>query len=194
MAIRAESFYFDGETGGTLQTRIKRRVVSGILSGQFGPGERMPSSRALARHLGISRITVTIAYTDLVADDYLEARGRSGYFVSGAALASPNLAPSSPGEESAVDWSRLLGHRTRGRARSHGRRIGGATPIRSSTARPTRGSSTIRTGACVRCRRSARRISMSWPPINTRMTIRSSSNTSCATSCPGAASARNERS
>jgi GntR family transcriptional regulator/MocR family aminotransferase len=114
MAIRAESFYFDGETGGTLQTRIKRRVVSGILSGQFGPGERMPSSRALARHLGISRITVTIAYTDLVADDYLEARGRSGYFVSGAALASPNLAPSSPGEESAVDWSRLLGHRTPG--------------------------------------------------------------------------------
>jgi GntR family transcriptional regulator/MocR family aminotransferase len=65
--------------------------VSGILSGQFGPGERMPSSRALARHLGISRITVTIAYTDLVADDYLEARGRSGYFVSDAAPRRPIL-------------------------------------------------------------------------------------------------------
>ena len=63
MAIRAESIFFDDEAGGTLQTRIKRRIVSGILSGQFAPGERLPSSRALARHLGISRITVTPQYS-----------------------------------------------------------------------------------------------------------------------------------
>ena len=49
MAIRAESIFVDDDAGGTLQARIRRRVVSGILSGQFAPGERLPSGRALAR-------------------------------------------------------------------------------------------------------------------------------------------------
>lgn len=111
MAIHAESFYLDGETGGSLQHRIKRLVVEGILSGRFRPGERMPSSRALARHLRVSRITVTIAYTDLVADDYLVARGRSGYFVSDTAPHPPRFDLSRQLADTSVDWSKLLGHR-----------------------------------------------------------------------------------
>ncbi|MEM1063899.1 MAG: PLP-dependent aminotransferase family protein [Pseudomonadota bacterium] len=111
MAIHADSFYLDDTGDGTLQHRIKRMVVEGILSGRFRPGERMPSSRALARHLGVSRITVTIAYTDLVADDFLAARGRSGYFISDAIPAAPwfDLPPTPP--DSRVDWSRHLAHR-----------------------------------------------------------------------------------
>ena len=93
MVIHADSFYLDDDVDGTLQNRIKRLVVEGILSGRFRQGERMPSSRALAQHLGVSRITVTIAYTDLVADDYLVARGRSGYFVSDTAPAAPQFRP-----------------------------------------------------------------------------------------------------
>ncbi|MEM9710097.1 MAG: PLP-dependent aminotransferase family protein [Pseudomonadota bacterium] len=109
MTIHVESFFLDAAGDGTLQQRIKRLVVEGILSGRFRPGERMPSSRTLARHLGISRITVTIAYTDLVADDYLVARGRSGYFVSETAPTGhrfdlPKTAPST-----AIDWGRFLG-------------------------------------------------------------------------------------
>ncbi|MEM8878932.1 MAG: GntR family transcriptional regulator, partial [Pseudomonadota bacterium] len=57
MAIYAESIFLDNELDDTLQNRLKRQVVEGILSGRFRPGERMPSSRALARHLGVSRIT-----------------------------------------------------------------------------------------------------------------------------------------
>ena len=71
----------------------------------------MPSSRALARHLGISRITVTIAYTDLVADDYLVSRGRSGYFVSDTAPGPSAIEPTTPVVTSQVDWTRLLAHR-----------------------------------------------------------------------------------
>ena len=81
MSIQLNTFFLENDPDATLQHRIKRAVVEGILSGRYRPGERMPSSRALAKHLDISRITVTIAYTDLVADDYLVARGRSGYFV-----------------------------------------------------------------------------------------------------------------
>ncbi|MBT8456112.1 MAG: PLP-dependent aminotransferase family protein [Rhodobacteraceae bacterium] len=109
MTIHAETFFLDGD--GTLQHQIKRQVVAGILSGRFRPAERMPSSRDLARHLRISRITVTIAYTDLVADDYLVARGRSGYFVSETASVAPRFDVPRTGTASAIDWSRFLGHR-----------------------------------------------------------------------------------
>ncbi|RDC71037.1 PLP-dependent aminotransferase family protein [Rhodovulum sp. 12E13] len=111
MAIPAESFFLDRQGDGTLQHRLKRLVVEGILSGRFRPGERMPSSRALACHLGVSRITVTLAYTDLVADDYLVAQGRSGYFVSDGAPVAPDFDLPREAAGSAVDWGRLIGPR-----------------------------------------------------------------------------------
>lgn len=117
MAIHADSFYIDTSAEGTLQNRIKRLVVEGILSGRFQPEERMPSSRALARHLGVSRITVTMAYTDLVADDYLVSKGRSGYFVSKTAPASPRFEPAEQSGRSSVDWARLLAHRPEAQSR-----------------------------------------------------------------------------
>jgi len=111
MSVHLDSLFLDPDTDSTLQHRIKRMVVEGILSGRFRPGERMPSSRQLARHLEVSRITVTIAYTDLVADDYLVARGRSGYFVSETAPTTPRLELRDTSSDSAMDWSRFLGHR-----------------------------------------------------------------------------------
>ncbi|SMY06697.1 MocR-like pyridoxine biosynthesis transcription factor PdxR [Flavimaricola marinus] len=105
--IPPESFLLD-RTEGTLQSRIQQMVAQGILSGRFRPGERLPSSRKLAQHLGVSRITVTLAYTELVADDYLTARGRSGYYVSDNAPEPPNFTPQPP-QASTVNWSARLG-------------------------------------------------------------------------------------
>ena len=105
--ISIDTFFLDRDAPGTLQSRIQRMVAAGILSGRFRPGERLPSSRALAGHLGVARITVTLAYTELVADDYLTARGRSGYYVSKNAPEAPVHAPSAPGV-STVDWDALL--------------------------------------------------------------------------------------
>ena len=114
MTIYADSFFLDGDLTDTLQNRIKRQVVEGILSGRFLPGERMPSSRALARHLGVSRITVSFAYTDLVADDYLVAQGRSGYFVSPSAPSGVQFDLPDDPVDNTMDWSRLLAHRSGG--------------------------------------------------------------------------------
>lgn len=111
MDLHAEALYFDESGEGTRQHRIKRLVIDGILSGRFCPGDKMPSSRALARQLGVSRITVTIAYTDLVADDYLTARGRSGYYVSDTAPTAPSLKQAQQNGESIVDWARMMSHR-----------------------------------------------------------------------------------
>lgn len=111
MAIPVESFFLDPEGEGTLQQRVQRLVAEGILSGRFQPGERLPSSRKLAGHLGVSRITVTNAYTELVADEYLWSRGRSGYFVSDSAPTPPDFALPERSDRPRIDWSRALGRR-----------------------------------------------------------------------------------
>ncbi|TVQ53401.1 MAG: PLP-dependent aminotransferase family protein [Rhodobacteraceae bacterium] len=111
MAISAETFFLDPSDHGTLQARIQQRVAEGVLSGRLRPGERMPSSRKLAAHLGVSRITVTLAYNELVANDYLRARGRSGYFVSEEAPTPRTVAEPPRPAGRPVDWTRALGHR-----------------------------------------------------------------------------------
>ncbi|MEH2513151.1 GntR family transcriptional regulator/MocR family aminotransferase [Nitrobacteraceae bacterium AZCC 1564] len=45
-----------------------------IMDGLYGPGAALPSSRALAVELGVSRTTVTAAYDQLIAEGYLESR------------------------------------------------------------------------------------------------------------------------
>ena len=47
-------------------------------------GQRLPSTRALATELGISRIPVLTAYAQLLAEGYFEARVGSGTFVCSA--------------------------------------------------------------------------------------------------------------
>ncbi|MCX7302343.1 MAG: PLP-dependent aminotransferase family protein [Rhodobacterales bacterium] len=108
--ISIDSFILDRAAPGTLQAQIQQMVAQGILTGRMRRGEKLPSSRAMAVHLGVSRITVTLAYNELVADDYLTAKGRSGYFVSENAPEPPAF-PARAAVEGSVDWGRLLGHR-----------------------------------------------------------------------------------
>ncbi|MBN2631872.1 MAG: PLP-dependent aminotransferase family protein [Rhodobacteraceae bacterium] len=110
MPVLAEAFFLPPGAVGTLQSRIRAMVVQGILAGRLRPGDRMPSSRGLAQHLGISRITVTLAYADLVSSDYLSARGRSGYFVSDTAPRAPEF-PAAPERAEGLDFSALTGAR-----------------------------------------------------------------------------------
>lgn len=113
MSIPAETFFLDPQAQGTLQAQIQQMIAEGILSGRFPRGEKLPSSRKLALHLGVSRITVTLAYTELVASDYLSSRGRSGYYVSDTAPEPPADPPQVAPSE-AVDWARAIGQRFTG--------------------------------------------------------------------------------
>lgn len=106
--IPSSTFFLDPTGSGTLQARIQQLIAQGILNGRLHPGERLPSSRALARHLGVSRITITLAYTELVADDYVTARGRSGYFVS-LNIPQPTAFTPEPRHSGTVDWAARLG-------------------------------------------------------------------------------------
>jgi GntR family transcriptional regulator/MocR family aminotransferase len=57
-----------------------------IRDGRLRPGEKLPSTRALARQLGISRTTVLDAYHQLALDGLISARTGSGTRVTGSPL------------------------------------------------------------------------------------------------------------
>src|SRR5580693_9530128 len=61
------------------------RLLAVIKLGVVGPGERFPAERELAAQLGISRLTLREALSELVRAGYVESRrGRSGgTFVTG---------------------------------------------------------------------------------------------------------------
>jgi len=118
MALPVETFFLMPDAQGTLQSQIQQMIAQGILSGRFQQGEKLPSTRKLANHLGVSRITVTIAYTELLANDYLTSRGRSGYYVSENAPSPPAFAPQHSGPD-AVDWTRAIGQKFSGGVTPH---------------------------------------------------------------------------
>src|ERR1700733_6241844 len=53
-----------------------------ILERRLQPGQQIPSTRALAGELGISRIPVLDAYAQLLAEGYIESRSGAGTFVT----------------------------------------------------------------------------------------------------------------
>ena len=69
---------------GPLYRRIYHALKSGIRAGRLGPAARLPSTRALASDLGVSRNTVMLAYEQLVAEGYVVSRDRSTTSVAGA--------------------------------------------------------------------------------------------------------------
>ena len=69
------------------------------------PIRRSPSSRQLARNLGVARNTVLLAYQQLVDEGVLEARERSGYFVKpfdSSLACAKRMTKAEP--EPAIDW------------------------------------------------------------------------------------------
>jgi GntR family transcriptional regulator/MocR family aminotransferase len=74
---------------------VYHALKSKIREGGLGPAARLPSSRALARDLRVSRNTVTLAYEQLAAEGYLVSRHRGATSVIGAA--PPRAAAPVPG-------------------------------------------------------------------------------------------------
>lgn len=80
------------EGGAPLHVQLIEALRALILSGQHS-GARLPPSRGLARELSVSRMTVTTAYDQLIAEGYLTARRGAGTFV---AEDLPHLATPAP--------------------------------------------------------------------------------------------------
>ena len=61
-----------------LYRQMKRDIIDGVLS----YGTKLPSKRLLAEETGVSVITVEHTYSILCDEGYIEAKERSGYFVT----------------------------------------------------------------------------------------------------------------
>lgn len=70
------------KSGKTLYEQLYEYIREEIRTGSLLPEERLPSARFLSDSLQVSRTTVDMAYGQLVAEGYLTARSRSGYFVN----------------------------------------------------------------------------------------------------------------
>lgn len=71
---------FEGRT--SLQAQIREMLTGAILDGRLPTGVALPSTRELARELGVARNTVALAYELLVDEGYLVTRNRSGHYVN----------------------------------------------------------------------------------------------------------------
>lgn len=79
------SFFPDGD--GPVYRRLARTIAEAIRQGELGEGASLPTERALAGSLGLSRVTVRAAYRVLAEDGLLETRAGSGNYVRGGARA-----------------------------------------------------------------------------------------------------------
>ena len=57
-------------------------ALGAVSDGRLRPGQRLPTVRALAAHLGVAANTVAAAYRALEESGVIEGRGRAGTFVS----------------------------------------------------------------------------------------------------------------
>lgn len=106
--VTEDVFFVDRDRNGSLQAQIRETIVSGILSRRMRPGARLPSTRRLADHLKVSRITVTLAYQELAGQGYLCIRGRSAYLVAENPPIPRIQNIETSGRSSVVDWDAKL--------------------------------------------------------------------------------------
>ncbi len=98
------------ESGSSLQSQLRRALVTAILDGHIPHHRPLPSSRELARQLGVARNTVVHAYQHLMDEGYLIAEERRGYFVNSELVNSRIARAPKPVDSNAdqPDWQKRL--------------------------------------------------------------------------------------
>ncbi len=81
------------EPGLPLYEDLYRAIRADILCGRLAPGQKLPSKRALARNLEVSKITVEAAYDQLLSQGYIRSQEKVGYFVENIAPPVRQAAP-----------------------------------------------------------------------------------------------------
>lgn len=92
--------------GVPLYEALYRCIRGDILSGALRPGEKLPSKRALAENLEVSKITVEAAYSQLLSEGYICSREKVGYFVETVEHSAP--VPAAPARRAKEDAPCLL--------------------------------------------------------------------------------------
>ncbi|MQA96961.1 MAG: aminotransferase class I/II-fold pyridoxal phosphate-dependent enzyme, partial [Streptosporangiales bacterium] len=88
-------FHLD-RAAGHLGEQLAGQLREALAHGRLTPGERLPSSRAMAVTLGVSRTVVTEAFQQLYAEGWLEGRHGSGTYVAAVAPVPDAAEPAEP--------------------------------------------------------------------------------------------------
>src|SRR5580692_5240324 len=89
----------------SLREQLTTQIQLGILCRELAPGQRLPSTRELARRFGIHANTASAAYRELESAGWLEFRHGSGVYVR----ATQPAAPLSPQIAADFTVDRLIG-------------------------------------------------------------------------------------
>jgi GntR family transcriptional regulator / MocR family aminotransferase len=90
--------------GGRRRAQLEDRLRELVRDGMLAAGSRMPSSRALAGDLGVSRRLVVEAYAQLLAEGYLVARQGAGTYVAATAAATNGASAQPPSRALQFDF------------------------------------------------------------------------------------------
>ncbi|MGD0976174.1 MAG: winged helix-turn-helix domain-containing protein [Candidatus Korobacteraceae bacterium] len=74
--------YLEKGSGEPINRQIYRLVQRAILAGRLATGAKLPSSRALAKELGVARNTIVEVYDQLLAEGYVESSAGSGTYIA----------------------------------------------------------------------------------------------------------------
>ena len=94
---------FDGGAGKPLYEQLYEHLAEQIRQGRLVRGEKLPGKRTLAQQLAVAVNTVDAAYQMLVAEGYLEARPKSGFYVLDYAGGPARPAAPAPEEDPGED-------------------------------------------------------------------------------------------
>jgi GntR family transcriptional regulator / MocR family aminotransferase len=86
----------DRGSGVPLARQLAAGVRDQVVAGALQVGRRLPSTRALATDLGVSRSVTEQAYDQLTAEGWLESRRGSGTYVAAGAAPRPHQRPARP--------------------------------------------------------------------------------------------------
>ena len=96
-------FTLDAASPIPLHRQLYTALRDAILKGQLAPGTQLPSTRALAKNLDISRTTVVIAFDQLLREGYVEGKKGSGTYVASVLPEELLHKPASPPESPAIE-------------------------------------------------------------------------------------------
>ena len=96
--------------GMPLYESLYRCLRSDILSGALAAGEKLPSKRALAENLKVSKITVETAYNQLLSEGYIRSEEKKGYFVEAHERPAPPPIPTPPPRQQETPYLDLSGN------------------------------------------------------------------------------------
>jgi len=94
----------EDDHGGPRRVQLEGRLRELVREGTLAAGTRLPSSRALAGDLEVSRRLVVEAYAQLLAEGYLVSRSGAGTYVAATAGASEPATPKPPGRTLSFDF------------------------------------------------------------------------------------------